>query len=130
MKKSLVSTMCLMLTSVMVQAADNPVGNTQMTTDHVQPDNTGINKRDRNDHTLTPLDQSGSKADREITQAIRKSIMKQELSTNAKNIKVITRNGEVTLRGPVDSKSEAEKIVTMAKAIPGIKTLNNELEVK
>lgn len=130
MKKSLVSAMCLMLTSVMVQAADNPAGNTQMTTDHVQPDNTGINKRDRNDHTLTPMDQSGSKADREITQAIRKSIMKQELSTNAKNIKVITRNGEVTLRGPVDSKSEAEKIVTMAKAIPGIKTLNNELEVK
>lgn len=130
MKKTLVSAMCLMLANVMVHAADGPVDNTQVTTDHVQPDNTGINKRDRNEQNLTPLDQSGSKADREITQALRKSIMKQELSMNAKNIKVITRNGEVTLRGPVDSQSEIERIVAMAKAIPGIKVLNNELEIK
>ena len=130
MKKSLVSAMCLMLTSVMVQAADKPADQTHMTTDHVQPDNSGINKRDRNEQTLTPLDQSGNKADREITQAIRKSIMKQELSMNAKNIKVITRNGEVTLRGPVENQSEVEKIVTLAKAVPGIKSLNNELEIK
>lgn len=130
MKKSLATAMCLMLTSLTVGAADSAVGNTQTATDHVQPTNTEINKRDRNDKTLTPLDQSGSKADRKITQRIRKSIMKQELSMNAKNIKVITRNGEVTLRGPVDSKSEVDQIVKMAKATPGIKTLNNELEVK
>lgn len=130
MKKTLVSAMCLLFTNAMAHAADSPVDKTQTTTDHVQPDNTGINKRDRQESSLTPLDQSGSKADREITQAIRKSIMKQELSMNAKNIKVITRNGEVTLRGPVGSQSEIDKIVTLAKAIPGIKTLNNELEIK
>lgn len=130
MKKSLVSALCLMLANAMVHAADSPADSTQMTTEQVRSDNTGINKRDRNEQNLTPLDQSGSKADREITQAIRKSIMKQELSINAKNIKVITRNGEVTLRGPVDSQSEIEKIVTVAKAIPGIKTLNNQLEIK
>lgn len=130
MKKSLGTAMCLMLTSLMVQAADSPVGNTQKAMDSPQPDNTEINKRDRNERALTPMDQSGSKADRKITQAIRKSIMKQELSTNAKNVKVITRNGAVTLRGPVDDQSEIEKIMTIVKATPGITTLKNELEVK
>lgn len=130
MKKSLAAAMSLMLVSFSAGAADSTVGNTQAAEESVQPTNTEINKRDRNNQTLTPMDQSGSKADREITQGIRQSIMKQELSMNAKNIKVITRNGEVTLRGPVDSQSEVEQIVQMAKAVPGVKTLKNELEVK
>lgn len=93
-------------------------------------DNTGMNKRDRDDRTVTPMNQSNNKEDLEITQAIRKSLMKQELSTNAKNIKVITQNGDVTLRGPVNNKAELEKVTQLAKAVPGIKNLNNELEVK
>lgn len=130
MKKSLVTAMCLMLASVAVQAADGSAGNTPTVENHVKPDNSGINKRDRKEQTLTPMDQSGAKADRDITQAIRKSILNQELSMNAKNIKVITRNGEVTLRGPVENQSEIDKIVTQVKTVPGIKTLNNELEIK
>lgn len=93
-------------------------------------DNTGMNKRDRDDRTVTPMNQSNNKEDLEITQAIRKSLMKQELSTNAKNIKVITQNGDVTLRGPVNNKAELETITQSVKAVPGIKNLNNELEVK
>lgn len=130
MKKSLAAAMSLMLISITAGAADSSVGHTHAAQEHIQPTNTEINKRDRNDQNLTPMDQSGSKADREITQGIRQSIMKQELSMNAKNIKVITRNGEVTLRGPVNSRSEVEQIVQMAKAVPGVKTLKNELEVK
>lgn len=130
MKKSLVTAMCLMLASVAVQAADGSAGNTPTVENHVKLDNSGINKRDRKEQTLTPMDQSGAKADRDITQAIRKSILNQELSMNAKNIKVITRNGEVTLRGPVENQSEIDKIVTQVKTVPGIKTLNNELEIK
>ena len=68
--------------------------------------------------------------ERGITQAIRKSIMQQGLSVNAKNIKIITRDGEVTLRGPVNNAAEVEKIVEVAKATQGIKSLNNQLEVK
>jgi osmotically-inducible protein OsmY len=45
------------------------------------------------------LDPSNTRADIQIIQAIRTSIMKQKLSTNAKNIKVITQSGVVTLRG-------------------------------
>lgn len=93
-------------------------------------DNTGMNKRDRNDRTVTPMNQSNNKEDLEITQTIRKSLMKQELSTNAKNIKVITQDGDVTLRGPVNNKAEIETITQLVKAVPGIKNLHNELEVK
>ena len=99
-------------------------------TEENKADNTGMNKRDRDDRTVTPMNQSNNKEDLEITQAIRKSLMKQDLSTNAKNIKVITQNGDVTLRGPVNNKAELEKVTQLAKAVPGIKNLNNELEVK
>ena len=65
-------------------------------------DNTAINQRDRSGETATSGDQSNSSADLKITQAIRQALMKDgELSTTAKNIKVITANGQVTLRGPL-----------------------------
>lgn len=140
MKKPLLVALGLALVTFAAQAADkgdnaNSASETRMTSEpmtseNVKPNNTEVNKRDRDGQTLTPMDQSNSKADINITQAIRKAIMKQKLSTNAKNIKVITQDGEVTLRGPVNSKTEVDKIVTLAKAVPGIKTLNNQLEVK
>jgi osmotically-inducible protein OsmY len=67
-----------------------------------QPDNTVRNVRDRNNNTLTPLDQGNSKADLQITSQIRKQIIASKtMSVNAKNVKIITENGRVTLRGPV-----------------------------
>src|ERR1041385_8893131 len=67
------------------------------------PDNTAVNARDRDDNTLTPGDQGTSEADREVTRNIRRALMKNDqLSTTAKNIKIITVNGKVTLRGPVN----------------------------
>ncbi|ARU32871.1 hypothetical protein CAP31_06240 [Sulfuriferula sp. AH1] len=94
------------------------------------PGNTQINKRDENDQTLTPMDQSNTVEDTHITQAIRKEIMQRPLSMDAKNVKIITLNGDVTLRGPVKNKAEKEKIGADAKAVPGVKNLNNELEVQ
>lgn len=130
MKRTLVAAMSLTLASFMAQAAENSVVDTSTTTEHVKPNNTKVNKRDRGAQTLTPMDQSNAKADIKITQAIRKSIMKQHLSTNAKNVKIITINGEVTLRGPVNSSAEEQQIVNLAKAVPGMKKLDNQLEVK
>lgn len=92
-------------------------------------DNTDINERDRNQQALTPMDQSNTKADIKVTQAIRKSLMEKEMSTNAKNIKIITRNGNVTLRGPVASAEEKREIAKLAKVVPGIKKVSNQLEV-
>jgi osmotically-inducible protein OsmY len=94
------------------------------------PDNTGRNERDRSGATLTPGDQSESKADRTLTQRIRKAVVKDKsLSTTAHNIKIITNNGIVTLRGPVKTEQERDKIAAKATHIAGVKQVDNQLEV-
>lgn len=93
-------------------------------------DNTGKNIRDRNFMTLTPGDQSESAADRTITQRIRQAIMADNsLSTNAQNIKIITINGVVTLRGPVLNAAERDAILSKVKSIQGTMKVDNQLEV-
>lgn len=52
------------------------------------------------------------------------------LSAMAKNIKVITIDGKVTLRGPVHSEQEKQSIASMAEKVAGTGTVNNQLEVK
>src|ERR1044072_4100910 len=70
----------------------------------VAADNSGRNERDRNDATKTAGDQSESEADRTISQNIRKAVTSDDsVSTNGKNVKIITVDGVVTLRGPVKS---------------------------
>jgi hyperosmotically inducible periplasmic protein len=97
----------------------------------VAPDNTGRNVRDRGGLTLTPGDQSESEADRTLTQEIRKAVVADDsLSILAKNIKIITVDGVVTLRGPVQSPREKETIGTKAQQIAGIDKIDNQLEVK
>lgn len=95
------------------------------------PDNTGRNVRDRGGDTLTPGDQSESQADRTLTQQIRKAVVADDsLSTTAKNIKIITNNGVVTLRGPVQDLREREKIAAKAEQFAGTNKIDNQLEVK
>jgi osmotically-inducible protein OsmY len=95
------------------------------------PDNTGRNVRDRGGVTLTPGDQSENEADRTLTQEIRKAVVADDsLSTMAKNIKIITVDRVVTLRGPVQSPQEREAIQAKAQQIAGIDRVDNQLEVK
>jgi hyperosmotically inducible protein len=94
-------------------------------------DNTGRNERDRERDALTPGDQAENESDRAITQRVRQGLMEQdELSTNAKNVKIITRDGVVTLRGPVDSAEEKALIAQIAQKASGVKTVENQLESK
>jgi hyperosmotically inducible protein len=96
----------------------------------VAPDNTGRNVRDRGGETKTPGDQSESEADRTISQNIRKALTADDsLSTNAKNVKIITNDGTVTLRGPVKSEKEKADIEAKAKQVAGVKQVDNQLEV-
>jgi hyperosmotically inducible protein len=96
----------------------------------VEPDNTGRNVRDRGGETKTPMDQSENEADRAITQNIRKAITADDsLSTNAKNVKIITNDGTVTLRGPVKSEKEKADIEAKAKQVAGVKKVDNQLEI-
>jgi len=92
------------------------------------PDNTAINKRDAD--RLTPGDQGESEADRTITQQIRQEVVKNDaLSMTAKNVKIITVEGIVTLRGPVASDQEKTQIAEIAQRVAGVKHLDNQLEV-
>ncbi len=93
-------------------------------------DNTAVNARDRNMTTPTSFNQSENEADRAITQKIRQAIMADNsLSNNAKNIKIITSNGVVILRGPVASNAEKELIMRKINGMHGITRVNNNLEV-
>ncbi len=94
------------------------------------PDNSGKNVRDRQDATLTPGDQSNAKSDVAITQAIRKAVVADKgLSVNARNVKIITAKGVVTLRGPVGSAEEKETIGAKAQQVAGVKRVDNQLEI-
>ena len=96
----------------------------------VEPDNTGVNKRDTDDKTLTPMDQ-GTGNDVKITQEIRKAVVGADgLSFTAKNVKIITRNANVTLRGPVKSPSEKARIDALARSCAGVAKVDNQLEVE
>ncbi|MBY0280382.1 BON domain-containing protein [Candidatus Binatia bacterium] len=96
----------------------------------VAPDNTGRNERDRSANAVTPMDQSNDPKDVALTQQIRKVVVGDDaLSMNAHNVKIISANGVVTLRGPVDSPQEKAKIEAAAAQAAGAKNVRNELEV-
>ena len=121
MKRTLLVLTCLSTVSLVAMAAD----------DKTKPDNTAVNERDRSRETQTSGDQSNSSADLKITQAIRQALMKDsELSTTAKNIKIITDNGQVTLRGPVKNAQEKAKIDQLAKSAAGGAKIDDQLDVK
>ena len=94
-------------------------------------ENTEVNVRDKDNTTLTPEDQKETESDIKITADIRKAIIKNKsLSVDAQNVKIITRNGVVTLRGPVETKKESKKLKKIAKHTPGVLKVDNQLEIK
>jgi len=96
----------------------------------VAADNSGINERDRNDVTKTSGDQAENEADRTISQNIRQAVVADDsVSTNGKNVKIITVDGTVTLRGPVKSEQEKTNIGAKAQQVAGVKKVDNQLEI-
>lgn len=74
------------------------------------------------------MDQGSSEADRKITQQIRQDLMKDKsLSFTAKNVKIITIDGKVTLRGPVKSDAERSAIEAAARRVTG--NVDSQLEI-
>lgn len=93
-------------------------------------DNTDKNERDQHVAALTPGDQGGSEADRTVTQKVRQGVVDSDgMSVNGKNVKIITQNGVVTLRGPVKTDKEKADIAAIAKSVAGVKSVDNQLEV-
>jgi hyperosmotically inducible periplasmic protein len=121
MKRTLITLACLSAISLAAMAAD----------DKSKTDNTAINERDRSDEAKTSGDQSNTPADLKITQEIRRALMKDgELSATAKNIKVITANGKVILRGPVKNAQEKAKISQLARSAATGAQVVDQLDVK
>ncbi len=103
---------------------------------HVRPyfslaaDNTGRNVRDRNNQTATPPDQGNSQSDLDVTAQIRQAIMKDStMSIYAQNCKIITKNGQVTLRGPVTSEDEKKRIADISNQAAQGRNVDNQLEI-
>ena len=81
-----------------------------------QPDNTTVNKGDANTGAVTADHQKTNATDQDLTARIRKAVMADKgLSTYAHNVKIVSQNGIVTLKGPVRSADEEKSI--MAKAV-------------
>jgi hyperosmotically inducible protein len=94
-------------------------------------DNTGRNQRDKSGQNPTPTDQSNSAADLELTRTIRQAIVKDaSLTATAKNVKIISSEGKVTLRGPVNTAEEKTKIERTAIDKAGSANVDSQLEVK
>ncbi len=95
------------------------------------PDNTKMNAQDRDKTSPTADQQKDNRSDREITQQIRQSLMNDKsLSTYGHNVKVITQNGQVTLKGPVRSDDEKKAIEAKATEVAGENKVTSELNIK
>ena len=93
-------------------------------------DNTGVNKRDRNSDQVTADQQKQNSSDVELTRKIRSSITKDKsLSTYAHNVKIISQDGTVTLKGPVRSEQESKTIESKAAKVAGAGNVKNQLDI-
>lgn len=91
------------------------------------PDNSVHNKH----HAVTADKQSNGKDDRTTTQQIRKAIVAdKDLSTYGHNVKIVTINGAVTLKGPVKSEEEKQKIAGYAANVVTADKVTNQITVK
>ena len=94
-------------------------------------DNTKVNSQDRDKASPTADQQQETRSDREITRQIRRSLIKDKsLSTYAHNVKIITHDGQVTLKGPVRSEDEKRAIEAKATEVVGENKVTSELSVK
>ena len=119
MKKLILSSICLSIAALTAVAQEN------------QPDNSRQNQRDRSGETQTSGDQSNSSDDIKLSAAIRKAIVKDKsLTMTAKNVKIISAGGTVTLRGPVNTAEEKTKIEQLATSAAGGAKIDNQLEIK
>jgi hyperosmotically inducible periplasmic protein len=96
----------------------------------VARDNTGVNTRDRDNTAVTPTDQKENKADIDVTANIRKRIVAAKVSVDAQNAKIVTRDGKVTLRGPVKTANEKQQLEQIATDVAGAQNVESQLEVK
>ena len=94
-------------------------------------DNTKVNQRDREKTEPTADQQKENKSDRELARQVRRALVKDKsLSTYAHNVRVIARDGVVTLKGPVRSDEEKQAVeAKAAEAAGGSDKIKSQIEV-
>ncbi|MGD0425202.1 MAG: BON domain-containing protein [Candidatus Acidiferrales bacterium] len=121
---------CLSLLGATMFLSASLVAGTIQQEQQPAPDNSKTNQGDANPGATTADQQKMNPADRNITKQIRSAIYQDHtLSTYAHNIKVITRDGKVTLKGPVRTEDEKAGIAAKAAAVVGAENVRNRLEV-
>ncbi len=99
-------------------------------TEPAKPDNTKVNKRDRSKTAVTSDQQKENRPDRVTTQQIRKALIADKsLSLYAHNVKIVTVNGAVILKGPVRSEDEKQTVVSKAAEVAGAARITDNLSV-
>jgi hyperosmotically inducible periplasmic protein len=94
------------------------------------PDNTKVNKADRAQGAVTADQQKETEADRDLTKKIRQAVVGDKaLSTYAHNVKIVSQDGQVTLKGPVRSEAEKASIEAKATEIAGAGKVTNQITV-
>ena len=94
------------------------------------PDNSRTNQQDRAGVQPSADQQRTSPADQNLTRQIRRAIVTDKsLSTYAHNVKIISQDGQVTLRGPVRSDEEKRVVEAKATEIAGAGKVINDLQV-
>jgi osmotically-inducible protein OsmY len=92
------------------------------------PDNTKTNKSESAKPTAD--DQKQNSKDLEITRQIRKLVTDDKgLSTYAKNVKIVTQNGSVTLSGPVRSETEKKSVEAKAAQVAGSTHVKSDIQI-
>ncbi len=93
-------------------------------------DNTKLNTRDQSKGAVTADQQKENANDREITQKIRRALMDDKaLSTYAHNVKVVSRDGQVTLKGPVRTEDEKKSVEAKATEVAGPGHVTNQISI-
>jgi osmotically-inducible protein OsmY len=127
-KPSITCTLCSALIAAVLAA--HPLAAAQNTSAKA-PDNTGVNKRDKNKTEPTADQGKNNLSDRELMAHIRRDLVKDKnLSTYAHNVKIIAEHGKVTLKGPVRSDEEKRAVEECARKYASEGNVTNELSVK
>jgi len=94
------------------------------------PSSGTVDAREKDDRAITASDQSNAKADLDHLAEIRKELVDaSDLSTAAKNVKVMTRSGQVTLRGQVATEAERTRIEQIVDACVATLSVDNQITV-
>ncbi|WP_428304355.1 BON domain-containing protein [Lacipirellula sp.] len=117
----------IVLLGVTAIGCNEPAADKMSTPDR---DNTAVNERDRASSAKTPIDQNENQSDIDVTANIRKRVVDTKMSVNAQNVKIMTQDGKVTLRGPVASADEKKRVEELAIEVAGANNVESQLEIE